>query len=172
MLNEQKCILYKGINGWLLVRQIHLKKRYLENSLYFSDSFRLKIVGCVSEKFFLLLLDHWAPNGRFSENLGKQILERDRAWTKNGRSINQFGYLSQNLQLNGNKLIVVHFSETENKKILLLRKQKETLLRFTSFLCGEKYSQHFGFWRKKTNISACRIVFYAFDLFLKCLPFS
>ena len=43
---------------------------------------------------------------------------------KNGRSINQFGYLSQNLQLNGNKLIVVHFSETENKKNLIIVKTK------------------------------------------------
>ena len=60
----------------LFSKKVTFWKAGMWRILYFSDTFRLKIVGSVSEKFFLLLLDHWGPNGGFSENLRKQILER------------------------------------------------------------------------------------------------
>ena len=65
------------------VRQLHLKK-YFQNSLYFSDSFRLKIVRCVSLKnssSYYSTIER--RMGGFSQNLGKQILERDRGFDKN-----------------------------------------------------------------------------------------
>ena len=68
----------KDSKWFLFSKKVTFWKAGMWRILYFSDTFRLKIVGSVSEKFFLLLLDHWGPNGGFSENLRKQILERKR----------------------------------------------------------------------------------------------